>query len=98
MFPLGNTVIVSAVFRDSVTKALIDPVTLRCRIKRRVKDAEETVFVYGADPELTRLCAGTYELKFTPDMPGPWIYRWEGDGPFESAREGVFNIEPSNFE
>jgi hypothetical protein len=97
MIPLGNTVVVSAVIRDKATKALIDPETLRCRVKRRAKDAEETVYVYGTHPELTRRSVGTYELRITPDAPGAWIYRWEGDGPFESAREGTFNIEPSNF-
>jgi hypothetical protein len=94
MIPLGNTVVLTATFRD-LDGRLMDPDTVRCRVVRRIDDAEVSTYVHGTDDELTRKALGIFQLRIVPDEPGAWIYRFEGSGVIECAQEGTFNISKS---
>ena len=78
-----------------VAGALIDPATVRCRVKSSA--GVVTVYTYGASPELTRAGTGSYACGFTAAAAGPWAVRWEGTGGgVEAVEEALFSVRASS--
>lgn len=73
-YDAGNPVRVRATFTDTVTNALVDPLTV-------------TVQVFSPDgvttltPTASRDSQGVWEATFTPTIGGAWVAVFTGSGP-----------------
>ena len=93
-YKLGNTVKVSAVFRD-VDGDLTDPNTVTAR--KKVPAGTETSYVYGVDAALVRNSIGSYYLLIPTTTAGTYYYRFVGDDDMDTANEGSFTVNMSAF-
>jgi len=90
-FSIGDIVISGCIFE--VNSAYTDPTIVQCKV--RAPDGGTTT--YGlADPELTQLGVGMYQLEIEPDQAGEWWVRWIGDAPAQGEQEGVFYVREKN--
>jgi hypothetical protein len=89
----GQVVVVTASF--SVDGELDDPTT----VTFKVKDPSGNVgtFVYGIDPEVTRVSLGVYKTEIECDESGDFWYRIEADGSVIDATEKTFTVANSQF-
>ena len=91
----GGHVKITATFTDPDTGSSVDPVAVRCYVRRAGQT--ETLYTYGVDPAITKLAVGSYECVLAPPPASTsWFYRWEAD--FESLTSsyvGDFVIGPN---
>ena len=90
-YPYGSRINIQATFRNPLTSALVDPVTVTARVRR--PNGPTTVYTYPAT--ITKVSAGIYRTAHTTDMPGNWHYRWEAGGTPIGAGETYFYIRDS---
>ena len=90
-FDIGDIVLVSCWFE--VNSAYVNPGV----VEARVKDPAGTVTSYLiADPELTQIDTGKFQLAITPDLSGEWWVRWIGTAPAQGEQEAVFYVRAKN--
>lgn len=75
-YALGDTVTFAANFQ--VADADHDPTTVKFTIRNPT--GIETTYVYGTDPELTKISVGDYEIELTLNISRSWHYEWEAEG------------------
>jgi hypothetical protein len=88
-----DRVIVSGEF--AVDGELRDPDEVTCYLKTPAK--EVLTFVFGVDPNVTRVGQGLFECYHDVDQAGRWEYRWYGTGGVFGAGEGSFDVRQSAF-
>lgn len=94
-FNLGQRAIVTGEIRRVSDGALVDPVTLR--VKVRNPRLEITTYVYGVDAEITRPSTGEYEISILLDKPGEWLIRFEGNDSNETSEQTTLGVDGSAF-
>lgn len=85
-----RTVYTSAPFKDPDGNPM-DPTTVR--IRWRIDDGDETVWVYGEDNEVVRDDVGEYHADITLVYGGLYFARIEGEGSVQAASEETFLVE-----
>lgn len=94
-YDIGDIVRVKGVFQRKSDLALIDPATVKVRVRNPQRVI--TVYTYGVDAGVIRSATGTYYLDVTINKVGKWSYRWEGSGANQAAEEKTFEVRPSDF-
>ena len=93
LYDLGEGVIVYADFTDPSTGDPTDPLAVRLRVLSPSQtEGAPTVYVYGTDPEVSRVVAGSFQALLTADEIGLWQYRWEGENAAPTITEGSFVV------
>jgi len=77
-----------------VDGVLTDPTTVTFKVVGPAGQPRLT-FVYGTDPEVSRLSLGKYRLARTYDLAGTWGVRWEGTGACRAVGETTISIDRS---
>jgi hypothetical protein len=85
---------VSAAFTNSAGTA-VDPTEVYFEYKD--PDGIETLLTYGTDAALVRDSAGNYHVDVDADTEGGWYYRWYSTGTGQTAAEGSFGVNGSQF-
>lgn len=76
-------------------RILTDPTAVTCVVK--TPGNVETVFTYGADPELERISTGFYKLERACDEVGTWRARWKATGAVVAVDEVSWTVESTTF-
>lgn len=87
-YDVGDLVRCSAVFTDPVTGERVDPDTVTFQVKPPSGLEEMPVEQDGV---------GEYHVDVDATAVGLWRYRFAGEGAFQGAVEGYFNVRPSAF-
>ena len=95
-FVSGDTVRVATTVTDTNSTLLIDPTSVIFRIKNGAT-AAVTAYVYGVDPNVTRLSLGRFAIDVVATASGRWSYRIEVSGGLAGATEGTFDVATSRF-
>jgi ABC-type transport system substrate-binding protein len=95
-YPSGSNVRFSVIFREPTTNAVVDPSTVRFKI-RRPDTGAITTWTYLVVGSIVRDSAGNYHADYTCDFPGEWPYRFEGDGTYIGANERYVCIMETEF-
>lgn len=85
----GQLVEVTAEFRVGAT--LTDPTTVTFIVDPPTEPP--TTYVYGTDPEVTKLSTGRYQVKFVVPVGGTWRVRGEGTDACQTAKEISISVE-----
>lgn len=88
-YTLGSQVNFAVDFIDPLTNQPVNPTS----VVLRLLDPAGTEH----DPVVTGTGTGHFQSVFTPASAGIWSYRWEGSGGVNSAEEGQFEVQPSQF-
>jgi hypothetical protein len=91
----GSLVRVAGAFTNAAGSS-VDPGTVTFYYQPPSGSASS--YVYGTDAELVKASTGNYYVDLnTTDAPGIWLYAFRATGSGQSAAEGRFHVEPSNF-
>ena len=94
-FPYGSRMWLMATFKNPLTNGLVDPPAVTAKIW--APGGPLTTYVYGVNPELTKVSTGRYRCYIDCAKKGRWDYRYEGAGTYVGANELWFNIRDSAF-
>ena len=94
-FPYGSRMWLMATFKDPLTMGYVDPPAVTAKIW--APGGPLTTYVYGVDPELTKVSTGKYRCYIDCAAKGRWDYRYEGAGTYVGANELWFQIRDSAF-
>lgn len=91
-YTLGNVVRLSAAF--TVSGNATDPTAVTLKV--RSPGGTISTYTYAAD--ISKSSTGNYYKDVTPGSEGRWYYQWTGTGTCPAVEEGVFVIDPSQFD
>lgn len=94
-FPWKSLVRLTASFTDFFGEP-VDPDSVTVRTSS--PDLTIEVKVYLADIDVVRDEKGKYHFNFDAQVPGDWVYRWEGTGIGQAAVEAHFKVAGSVFQ
>jgi hypothetical protein len=83
VFNTGEIVRARVTYRDPDTSALLDPGTVSVAV--RSPDATIASYVYGTDPEVTRVSLGVYQVSVSLAQTGTYKWKWTGTGTEKAA-------------
>lgn len=94
-YDLGDAVTVTAVFKNPLTQAALDPTA----VFFEYKDPAGTVvpYEYGVDAALVKDATGNYHVDVDANAAGKWFYRFYSTGAGQAAEEGAFKVRRSKF-
>lgn len=90
----GQVVRVSALFENAAGTDL-DPTAVLMKYKD--PSGNITSLVYLTDAELVKDSTGNYHVDIDADESGAWYYRFYSTGTGQTANEGSFQVDVSNF-
>ena len=89
-YEIGNRVTLSAVFKSEVTGTFTDPTTVVVRVR-------DPIGVETTPTPIIHEGTGLYNITIDPEVPGIWVYRWEGAGAVVAVDERRFEIRGTVF-
>ncbi len=89
-FLIGDEV--KLVYNITVQDTYTDPTTPAIIVLR--PNGTKTTFTI-ADPEMTKLDVGKYEIDIDVTLAGEWIVLWSGDAPAQGVQESRFYAKQS---
>lgn len=87
---IGETFKLQTNVVDRANSNLTDAPNLTLRYKTTSRGEETTLTPI-------RISVGLYSVAITPTISGNLYYRWDTDGTFDVAKEGVINVARSVF-
>lgn len=93
-YEVGTEVRLTVTFRN-FEGVVTDPTAVALQIKE--PDGVLTAYAYPPAGTITKVSAGVYAAQVLLDKSGPWLYRWEGTGAVNAAREGTLIVDESEF-
>lgn len=90
-FILGQLVRLSAEFRDPESNTLLDPDTVRLRVRNPL-GASALDETFGVGSAIVRLSQGRYIADVDASESGSWTYYWNSEGLGQAAAEGTFDV------
>lgn len=84
-YNVGTEVTLTAVFKDPITKAIVEPASVKCT----VIDGEDKT----TQPAVTNK-EGVYSAKVDVEGKGRWLYAFAGTGGFKARAESWFEVRP----
>lgn len=92
-FDIGDMVRLTVEFL--VDEQNVDPSTLTFKLKS--PDGTITTYVFGAGSDVVKDAVGHYHVDYLTVKSGTHTYHWQGTGTAQSALEGAFFVQPSQF-
>ncbi len=90
IYDVGDLARVSATFKRGA--AFDDPTTVTLKIRKG--DGASATYTYALG-QVTRDSLGIFHADISLDVPGTWVYRWEGTGPTQAAGQDTFVVQPA---
>ncbi len=81
-------------FRRVSDNALVDPTTVRLKIKTPTLDI--TTYTYP-NAQITKNGTGDYTTSILFNRPGKWVIFWQGDSSNEITEEIIIHVNGSEF-
>lgn len=95
MYDIGDMVKCSVEFTDFSNGTLIDPTTVKIKIKQ--PDFSVLEYTYLVDAGVVKDSTGKYYYNFLTTMDGVHTFGWFGSGNMYAVESSIFFVNPSKF-